>query len=177
MNNRLMIFLTPLFFACSMFEEQDLKSKKHNIGISCGIQCLTITQNADYGKELKNFLSHQNINEPLLLAQCIGNRTSPNFSEKVAKDILKYGIRVADVREITPYKISAEPCLVLVRGPIMIHPPRCIYEKRPLGAFIFEQNTPLIEDNFGCYNKRNLAFMIDNPKDLLRLSGYTGKIR
>jgi len=34
-----------------------------------------------------------------------------------------------------------------------------------------------VGDDFGCYSQQNLAYMIDNPADLLILSGYSGDLQ
>lgn len=171
-------FLSFMFIAgCSIADEDINYNQNHRPKIACGVQCLTINQHHDYNKNLKKFLKHQNPNKPVLIAACSKTPASNVFMEKVAKSILTHGLRVAKVRPIIPYNSSYNACLVLVRGPVIIYPTKCLPTKRKRGAFIIPIKRPLVSDNFGCYSQQNLAYMVDNPQDLLILGGYSGQIR
>lgn len=172
------LFLSLMLIAgCNVVDEDINFNQDHRPSIACGVQCLTINQDHDFSKNLKNFLKHQNPNKPVLIASCAKTPASRVFMEQVAKGVLSHGLRVAKVRSIIPYTSSQNPCLLLVRGPVMIYPTKCHPIKRKRGAFIIPVKRPMVSDNFGCYSQQNLSYMIDNPKDLLTLGGYSGQIR
>lgn len=175
-------FILPLLIvlsACQSITQKNTSLLRNNDiepVLACGVQCLTLNQGAVNKKVLDDFISSQNPNNALLVAPCKNRQPSPNFIDKILKIIQSRGIRVSMVKPMIPYSFTGNVCLILVRGPVVVHPPKCMTPKRKRGAFIFPESTPLVGDDFGCYSQQNLAFMIDNPRDLVALSGFSGRI-
>ena len=178
---RLIIYLSIVFSAACTKITQDSTNLTRNNQIKpilgCGVQCLTIKQGENFKQNLTRFLKEQDLNKTLILANCRNRPSSPVFMERVARAIFAQGIRVAKAKPMLPYEPVTDACLMLVRGPIILYPPRCISPVRERGAFVLPIETPLVGDDFACYSQQNLAYMLDDPSDLLRLSGFSGQLR
>lgn len=182
LNILLMLFLI-MGSACSQDylqqEQKELRSSKQfKPIIACGAQCLTIVNDSAYIGSLNKFLLHQDKSKSVLLASCSKFPASPVFMDKVARSIIVKGYRVARVHDTIPHEGINKACMVLLRGPVMLYPNKCL-PKQGLsgGTFLIPARTPLVGSNFGCYSQQNLARMIDDPSDLLVLSGRSGRFR
>lgn len=162
------IFLFMLLASCVSISDNKLSAHRVDFKpiLGCGVQCLTINQGEEYTKQLNVFLAAQNINKTLVIANCRDHPVSPVFMNKVMKDILVRGVHVAPVRAMLPYRLDAKACMMLVRGPVIMYPPNCNNYKTEKHGW-----------NFTCYSEQNLAYMIDNPKDMMVLSGRSGELR
>lgn len=180
MKNKLFLLFSIVLSGCAHVARESIDlTRNNNIKpiIGCGVQCLTIKQSEVYETKLKNFLHKQSYNKSLVVANCRNRPVSIGFMNKVARDIMTYGVRPALAQPILPYLPETAACMVLVRGPIVLYPPKCIKPKRKRGAYVFPASAPIVGDDFGCYSQQNLSYMIDNPKDLLILSGFSGEIQ
>lgn len=178
--NLSLIYFCVFLSACTKITQDSTNLTRNNQIkpiLGCGVQCLTIKQGEHFQQKLTRFLKDQDLNKTLILANCRNRPTSPVFMEQVAREIFARGISVAKAKAMLPYEPIADACLMLVRGPVILYPPRCISPVRPRGAYVLPIETPLVGDDFACYSQQNLSYMIDNPSDLQRLSGFSGQLR
>lgn len=180
MKNKLIALIAVILSGCAHITRDSIDLTRNNDIkpiLSCGVQCLTIKQGEAYAVKLKNFLREQSPNKSLVVANCRNRPASAVFMNKVAKEIMSQGINPALAQPMLPYAPVAAACMVLVRGPIILYPPKCMTPKRKRGAYVFPASAPIVGDDFGCYSQQNLSYMIDNPKDLLILSGFSGQLQ
>ena len=167
------------------WNELDSHPKKDKIILRCGVGCLTVHQANPHRvglskanlKAIQTFLAKQSISDAVLVSPCEKNRPTALFMESIARAVFSRGYRVVKVRSTLPFRIGNRSCVNLVRGPIMMYPPSCKSVNHARGNFMVPRGVSLVGHNFGCYYQKNLAAMLDDPYDLLVLSGVSGKIK
>ena len=128
--NFLTCCLLTLITGCTNFMSmQQLKLKRIRFG--CSRQCQSIVGyqyrhalNAKQKSQIRKFLKRKSRRTDIMVSECDPNH-SHHLTSLVARYIASKGYRPVMVKATFPYHHLHGHCVNLVRGPIILYPPKC----------------------------------------------------